>query len=153
MVHLMIPMRKPLTLFMKLGICEDIIMCEVPSCYVKEVIRARKDHKCCECHGWIRRGEHYHKHHGVWDGSGFTFKVCIECDLLRTDIDKDVSIVEERTAFGQLTESVFECGKLEFIRRLLIIKDKRQGNIEPWMNEHFDKLINRSDELLELDYE
>lgn len=124
-------------------------MCEMPSAYVCDMVTARKDHKCCECHGTITKGEKYYKHHGVWDGSGFTYKVCPECEQLRTEIDKDIPYVEERTAFTDLCESVFEGGELEFMRRFLETKAKRNGPIQPWMNDHFDSLINKADDIAE----
>jgi hypothetical protein len=127
--------------------------CEMSSAYVCEFVMARKEHQCCECKGKILKGERYHKHHGVWDGSGFTYKVCPECELLRTEIDKDVPYVEERTAFGCLCESVFAGGELEFMRRFLETKAKRNGPIQPWMNAHFDSVVNKEDEKLEQETE
>lgn len=130
-------------------------MCEMPSAYVCDIVTARKEHVCCECHGRILKGEKYNKHHGVWDGSGFTYKVCVECEQLRTEIDKDVPYVEDRVAFTNLCESVFEGGEIEFMRRFLETKVKRKGPIQSWMNTHFDNVLNKDDDKLEQepDYE
>lgn len=148
--YTVIPVRKPLTFLneykMQFG---EFSMCEMPAAYVLDVVTARKDHLCIECKGWIKRGEKYNKHHGVWDGSGFTYKVCLECEKLRADIDKDVPYVEERTAFGNLCESVFEGGEREFMRRFLETKEKRKGPIAPWMHDHFDREMNKEDDKIE----
>lgn len=110
-------------------------MCEMPSVYGVDHPKARKAHKCCECRGTIPAGEQYNKHHGIWDGSADTFKVCVDCDALRDDIDKNVRDPEEKTAFGYLSESVFE-GNPDFVKRFLDIKRKRGAEIRDWMLEH-----------------
>lgn len=62
---------------------------EIPSAYGCEWRKARKQHKCCECLGVIGKSEHYHYHHGVWDGQGSSFKVCADCEALRKEMDKN----------------------------------------------------------------
>ncbi len=56
---------------------------EQPAVYGLEQPRARKPHTCCECRGVIQPGEVYNRHHGIWDGSASTFKICVDCEALR----------------------------------------------------------------------
>lgn len=111
-------------------------MCEMPSVYGCDHPKARKEHKCCECRGVIPIGEVYNKHHGIWGGSAGTYKVCVDCDLLRADIDKNTRNTEDQTAFRYLSESVFEGGEHELIKRFLDIKRKRGAEIKDRMIEH-----------------
>jgi len=81
-------------------------MCEMASCYGCEVRKARKRHICYECGCEIVAGERYHYHHGVWDGSGRSYKVCMGCEGLRTDLNVDQRY-DEQICFGQLQEAWF----------------------------------------------
>ena len=81
-------------------------MCEMASCYGCEVRKARKHHICCECGCSIVIGEKYHYHHGVWNGSGASYKVCMGCEDLRKDLNVDQRY-DEQICFGQLSDSWF----------------------------------------------
>lgn len=109
-------------------------MCEIPSCYGHEERRARRAHKCCECYGMIRPGEKYHYHHGVWDGEALDYKVCADCEALRTECDGD-SRYDERTPFRGLQESVdgMWSGAPELFVRFVEIMRKRGAVIPSWM--------------------
>jgi hypothetical protein len=76
-------------------------------CYRFKVRTARKPHTCCECGCAINAGQQYVYHHGVWDGEGKDYKVCVECDALRDVCDRD-SQYGEGMAFGDLAEWVAE---------------------------------------------
>ena len=54
-------------------------MCDMPAVFGQEQRKARKQHKCCECGCTITLGENYAYSHGVWDGSGHSFKQCLDC--------------------------------------------------------------------------
>ena len=54
-------------------------MCDMPAVFGQEQRKARKEHKCCECGAIVKPGEHYTYSHGVWDGSGQSFKQCLDC--------------------------------------------------------------------------
>ena len=41
-----------------------------------KMFTAKKDHKCIECKGVIKKGEQYEKTVGKWDGNFDTFKTC-----------------------------------------------------------------------------
>jgi hypothetical protein len=109
-------------------------MCEMPSCYGHDHRKARKAHKCCECHGMIQPGEIYHYHHGVWDGEAADFKVCMDCDALRAACDRDARY-DERTPFGGLHDSVEESGDVALCARFMGIMLKRGANVPRWMME------------------
>lgn len=108
-------------------------MCEMPSAYVCDKPKARKEHRCCECRGFIRVGENYVKHHGIWDGSPAAYKVCEDCESLRAEVDKDIFHREDATAFGELYETVFESRELNWINRFMATKRKRWADIPAWM--------------------
>lgn len=103
-------------------------MCELPEAYGCETPTARKNHTCCECRGLIHSGEQYHRHHGIWDGEAETFKVCLECDALRDECDKNIDFPDEKTAFGCLWESVMEIDDPVLICKFLETKLKRGAN-------------------------
>jgi len=54
-------------------------MSDRPDCILSKTVKARKQHECCECMGSIKRGEHYHYTSGVWDGTPYSFKQCLNC--------------------------------------------------------------------------
>jgi hypothetical protein len=58
----------------------------MPETYHCDLRTARKAHKCCECYREIKPGEKYNYHHGVWDGVGMDFKVCLSCEKFRKKI-------------------------------------------------------------------
>lgn len=48
-----------------------------------KTVRARKTHKCCECHREILIGEKYEYVFGKWDGDTYTHKTCLDCMSVR----------------------------------------------------------------------
>lgn len=70
-------------------------MCEFPEAYSMVIRTARKRHKCCECRGTILPGEKYHYHSGIWAGEPASFKVCPDCDALRSQVEKDCELFPE----------------------------------------------------------
>ena len=109
-------------------------MCEMPSCYGHDERKARKAHKCCECHGTIQPGEKYHFHHGVWDGEASDFKVCADCEALRAECDRDVRH-DERTSFEGLHDSVDGMwpNAPELFVQFVEIKRRRGATVPTWM--------------------
>lgn len=103
-------------------------MCEYPAVYHMKPLRARKEHRCCECHGKILKGESYNYHSGVWDGQGRSFKVCPECDLLRAFMDKGRD-QEDRVVFGGLVEDILGVGDPATDLRMSEIMKKRGAKI------------------------
>lgn len=111
-------------------------MGEMPTVYSCDNRKARINHKCHECHGVILAGERYNYHHGIWDGEPGQYKVCLECDALREEFNKEIKDWEERVCFGEIYEFVFECHHkrdLSVIKRFLDNKRKRGAPIPDWM--------------------
>ena len=60
-------------------------MCNIDDCderysvYYKQVKRARKEHKCCECRRAIAPGEPYQFSKGLYDGTWDTWHMCQHC--------------------------------------------------------------------------
>ena len=57
---------------------------EGPEMMTEKTVKARKAHKCTECHGTIAPGEAYLNTWGIWEGEAHTFKRCADCiDLMK----------------------------------------------------------------------
>lgn len=48
-----------------------------------QVVKAAKQHKCCECGRSIEKGEEYELVVGKWDGGLSTYKTCLICCEVR----------------------------------------------------------------------
>lgn len=48
-------------------------------CISFRIVKARKQHKCCECDELIDKDERYHYTSGVWGGTPNSFKQCLNC--------------------------------------------------------------------------
>lgn len=51
-----------------------------------KILRARKEHRCCECRAAIPRGDRYERTAGKWDGDLYVFKTCLACVDVRTSL-------------------------------------------------------------------
>lgn len=49
---------------------------------VREVMKARKDHVCCECYKTIKTGSSYFYHNCFGDGTISNHKVCQDCQTV-----------------------------------------------------------------------
>lgn len=79
-------------------------MCDMPAVFGQEQRKARKQHKCCECGSIINSGDQYAYSHGVWDGSGQSFKQCLDCAEVSTAAASSVDDPEDGPAFTGLRE-------------------------------------------------
>ena len=59
--------------------CYCDIEADVPEFFTETRPIARKDHRCAECGGPIRRGDRYLRTTGKWDGEVSTIKTCVHC--------------------------------------------------------------------------
>ena len=104
--------------------------CEMPQAYSMATPKARKKHKCCECGGVIAAGEKYNRHSGVWDGTPAAYKVCVDCDELRADMDEGRPY-DERTGFGQIWCAAYDFDEQDgFIARFSEIQQRRAASQE-----------------------
>jgi hypothetical protein len=62
-------------------------MCDnIPKVFESSRVKARREHKCCECGTAIATGDIYERDSGLWDDGYETFKTCIACADLRQEI-------------------------------------------------------------------
>lgn len=115
-------------------------MCEMPQVYHHFEPTARVRHVCYECRGEIEIGETYHRHQGLWDGHWDTYKVCVDCDGLREEMNKGRELYD-RIPFGGLSEDVFEEREPLRIGFFMGIVMKRRGKVPPWMLDRVNELL------------
>lgn len=48
-------------------------------CYEEKIVKARKPHRCYECHDTIPAGEQYERVSGIWEGKWETYHFCLPC--------------------------------------------------------------------------
>lgn len=76
---------------------------EIPSAFITTQRKARKMHKCCECHQPINVSEIYQYCSGIWDSVPSSYKTCLSCVTLISDyLDK----TGEELGFGELKEAI-----------------------------------------------
>lgn len=97
---------------------------EYPQAYCEKLRIARKPHKCCECGGTIFYKEQYHYCSGVWDNRGESYKTCMDCYQLRSDINS-ISSYDEGVCLGELREYIFEGMHKPDVQTFVDIMDKR----------------------------
>lgn len=51
---------------------------DLPKIYNENIVKARKQHVCCECGSIIDHGEKYHITTGLWD-TFETYRQCLTC--------------------------------------------------------------------------
>lgn len=69
----------------------------------EKLVKARKQHRCCECGDIIKKGEEYQVASGCWDGSWDRFKTCAFCVKLRNTYCPGGYI------YGELAETLEAC--------------------------------------------
>lgn len=112
---------------------------EMAECTKETTPKARKTHKCCECRGFIEKGEVYHKCTGIWSGEPITYKTCSDCEKMISEIDKGISDRWEKLAFGELSEAVSQSEDLEMVKRFIANMESRKVKVR----EYWYKLKNR----------
>ncbi len=65
-------------------ICLDID--EVSEILSSQTLRARKEHRCCECRCTIQPGESYHVESTLLDGLFTVHKTCLTCLRIRRSL-------------------------------------------------------------------
>lgn len=83
-----------------------------PEFYDETLRRARKAHKCCECHGKIPVGLTYMLVNGKWDGEVSTFRLHQTCHEISKLQYTALAAVRDRNddmpAFGEMVEEARE---------------------------------------------
>ena len=57
--------------------------CDYPTVFNQRLVKAKKQHRCCECGRAINPGSRYQTTFGIWDGRAETFAMCLLCYDLR----------------------------------------------------------------------
>ena len=78
-------------------------MCEMPDVFDCKLVKARKQHRCCECLDDILPGQEHYYSSGLWDGEWQNFRQCAECHELVRSIMSDLPY-GEGVPFGELAE-------------------------------------------------
>lgn len=105
-----------------------IAVSDTPQVYSMTMPTAIKQHACCECHGQIQPGETYYRHKGVWDGKGDTFKECVDCFKLRTEIEARYDLRDEEViAMGHLGDALRDYDDIDEMKAFYEIIKKRGG--------------------------
>jgi hypothetical protein len=72
-----------------------VVMCDCdcdydpPAFYEQKLVRAKKDHTCCECGRTIRATEVYELASGKWDIGVCSYKTCVPCLILWTSLEQE----------------------------------------------------------------
>lgn len=81
---------------------------EYPNIFEEKIVKARKEHTCCECQNKIFKNEVYSKVKGHWtDGGWQEFKTCIKCIEIRHEVSSQEWGIP---AFGNLADWAYEAG-------------------------------------------
>jgi hypothetical protein len=89
---------------------------EYPQAFRSYQRKARRKHRCCECLGWIRKGEIYTYCSGIWDNHPASYKTCPDCTLLRFQVELSLGRhdYEDGICIGGLLEWICEARSTEF---------------------------------------
>ena len=74
-----------------------------------KIVKARKEHRCCECDEPIKPGQKYEYTAGLWDGYFCVYKTCMTCVRIREDF------CPCGWAYGMLQETIMECIGLNYV--------------------------------------
>ncbi len=86
-------------------------MNELPIAFDEHIVKARKEHKCCEFRKPIRRGTLYLRSSGIWPDGPDSYKTCLRCHKIRGRAIKampDWYSEDEGPAFGMLFDWIRE---------------------------------------------
>lgn len=67
------------------------------------LVKARKPHKCCECHQKILSGQEYCRIDGIWEEPA-SFCLCVSCQELGEKLRQDGGCF----GYGELEDYIFE---------------------------------------------
>jgi hypothetical protein len=84
--------------------------CEMPEFFDRTYPIARREHRCCECFQPIRIGEKYCRNSGKWDGTMGCYKVHVECEELRAELQANSGDFCECIPFGGIAEEISNVG-------------------------------------------
>jgi hypothetical protein len=106
-------------------------MCEHLSAHVHKIKKARKQHKCYECLGTIKKGECYHYHSGVLARHPVFYHVCSDCQILHKKINSTIRSTDDKLRFGGLFVASCEACGGKFLDEMVKIMERRGVEIIP----------------------
>lgn len=80
-------------------------MSDLPEAFQVMTRKAKKQHKCCECHQQINIGDEYEYSSGIWGGEPHSFKTCKTCAAIREEYRAETN---EDVCFGELRNHISE---------------------------------------------
>ncbi|MEX3914823.1 hypothetical protein AB4Y43_01060 [Paraburkholderia sp. BR10872] len=86
----------------------DIDYDELPTFYTESMVKARREHRCCECLGTISRGENYQRRSGKWEGRFECFKTCQRCIDFEANVKAHIPCFRV-CSIGELIAEAVEC--------------------------------------------
>ncbi len=81
-------------------------MCEYPEFYDETYPVARKERRCCECHGVIKIGERYVRCVGKWDGEISRYDQHKACRDFAAEVNSKYGYGECFIAFGEVNGEI-----------------------------------------------
>ena len=51
-----------------------------------QIVQGRKEYTCCECGAAIAKGDRHEYAMGLWEGSFDTYRTCLTCVRIRTEL-------------------------------------------------------------------
>lgn len=85
----------------------------------REIVKARKEHVCCECGGVIPKGSRYERTAGKWDGEFAAYSTCELCVEVRMHFSCDGSYLIGET-WERLREDLFHRLRFECLDGLSV---------------------------------
>lgn len=77
-------------------------MSEQPQVFSTKQVKARKPHKCCECHEDIKKGDLYQYYSGIWDEPA-SYKQCTRCAEIFIEATRlDAGVFGDGVGFTEL---------------------------------------------------
>jgi hypothetical protein len=101
----------------------DYIDCDIPEEVSHETRIAGKRIRCCECDGWILKGEEHEFTEGQWEGDYYTFRTCASCVLIRDSLFPD-----RQFTYTGLRKTIWDCLGLDYVTNETIDDEKDSDN-------------------------
>ena len=106
-------------------------MSEPAQVFSTKEVKARKNHKCCECYEEIKKGDMYQCSKGIWDEPA-SYKQCVNCsEIFLWACYEDQREHGEGVGFTALSEWFFAYACVDFNGVELLNSFAKQIGIEP----------------------
>jgi hypothetical protein len=106
-----------------------------PEFFTDSTQKARKAHKCLECRRVIEVGETYRRYFGVYEGSGFSGKICQHCEVPAAWLSENCGGYMFEAILEDFTEHVNEYQRMDIARVAVMARNKwrspRRGVLLP----------------------